>query len=239
MRVLFVFPHPDDESFGPGPLLWKLRRTGHEAHLLTLTRGEATKQRERLGLTKEAMGEVRLAEMEDVARTLELASMEVLALPDGGLPDLDPRRLEALVEEHVARVQPHVLVTYAVHGISGHPDHLVSYAVVKRVFCAQRGHAGLQRLALFTLPPADDDRRAAHLKSSPWERISVVEPVSDEDLTRGHEALACYRTYQEVVKAHEPLAQVVRGVCFELFGETPPAPLHSLFDGLAGDDDVR
>ena len=45
MTLLYVFPHPDDESFGPGPALARQVREGHAVHLLTLTKGGATKVR--------------------------------------------------------------------------------------------------------------------------------------------------------------------------------------------------
>ena len=49
MRILYIYPHPDDESFGPAGVMAKQRREGHEVHLLTLTRGGATRQRHRYG----------------------------------------------------------------------------------------------------------------------------------------------------------------------------------------------
>ncbi|MEM8600085.1 MAG: PIG-L family deacetylase, partial [Bacteroidota bacterium] len=38
MTLLYVFPHPDDESFCPGPAMARQAREGHAVHLLTLTR---------------------------------------------------------------------------------------------------------------------------------------------------------------------------------------------------------
>lgn len=235
MTVLFIFPHPDDESFGPAPLLWKLHRAGHAVHLLTLTRGEATKQRERLGLSADEMGRVRAEEMRRVADVLALDGFTLLDFADGTLATRDPEALEAAIRQHVERVRPDVLVTYAVHGISGHPDHLETHAAVKRVFCTLRREmpaTAPRRLALFTLPPSDDPQRPAHLKATPWERIGVVETVSAEDLAQGHAALACYETYREVVEAHNPLRQVEAGVCFELFDEPAQPRRDSLFAGL-------
>lgn len=233
--ILYVFPHPDDESFGPAPALAKQRRAGHAVHLLTLTRGEATTQRQKYGYSKEKMGAVRKAEMENVAEALDLSSLRVLDFPDGGLAGLDPRVLEEAVAERIRETEPQVVVTYAVHGVSGHRDHLTSYAVVKRAFCALRDEGAdyLHRLALFTLPESDDPDRPDHLSSSPEETIGCVVPVSDEDLERGRAALACYETYQDVVEEHRPLRQVEGGVCFELFQEAPAPRLKDLFEGVA------
>lgn len=239
MTVLYAFPHPDDESFGPGPAIAKQRRGGHAVHLLTLTKGGATKQRHRLGLSVEAMGEARAREMECVADVLDLSSMTVLDLPDGGLKHLDPRVIERAVEEQVEAVRPDVLVTYAVHGVSGHPDHLVIHAVLKRLFCRlrdERPGTAPQRLALFTLADWEDERdqeRPVHLNRSQPDEIGVLERFTDADREKGHAALACYGTYRQMVEAHRPLEQVRRGVPLELFGEERGEPLDSLFDGLA------
>ncbi|WP_022836198.1 PIG-L deacetylase family protein [Salisaeta longa] len=218
--VLFVFPHPDDESFGPGPALARLRREGHAVHLLTLTRGEATSQRERLGYSKEEMGAVRAREMEAVAGALDLSSLTVLQYPDGELAAGDPLALEATIEEHVEARRPDVVVTYPVHGISGHPDHLVTHAVVKRVVAKRwrDGRAVPRRLAFFVLPPTDGDR-PEHLQSTPEAAIGACMAVTDDDLARGHAALACYETYAPVIEAQQPLQQVTDGVCFQLWGE--------------------
>ena len=233
--LLYVFPHPDDESFGPAPVLARQVRAGHEVHLLTLTRGGATKQRHDYGYTVQQMGAVRLAEMGCVAEALGLTSLEVLDLPDGGLADLDPRLLEDAVAERVRRLQPDVLVTYAFHGNSHHADHLVAHAVVKRVFCAERERTAParmpRRLALFTLiDPVENG--PAHLRGSAPERIGCVERFAPEDRRAAEAALACYETYRSVVEAHDPLQQVADGVAFELFHERHPSVLTDLTEHL-------
>ncbi|NBB87105.1 MAG: PIG-L family deacetylase [Bacteroidetes bacterium] len=235
--LLYVFPHPDDESFGPAPALARQRREGHAVHLLTLTRGEATKERHKHGLSKEEMGVARFNEMQGVAEALDLSSMEVLSYPDGRLAAMDPRVLEQTLVDHIRRVKPDVVITYAVHGISGHPDHLVSHAVLKRVFCDVQEHAPTdapRRLAFFTLPPPGPDAdRPAHLTHSAADAIQVVVEATADDLARGEDALACYETYRDVVEAHQPLNTVRNGgVCFELFGEAFKEPLADLTAAL-------
>ncbi len=59
MRILYVFPHPDDESFGPARAIAAQTRAGHAVSLLTLTRGGATRERFKLGLSVEEMVAVR------------------------------------------------------------------------------------------------------------------------------------------------------------------------------------
>jgi len=220
--LLYVFPHPDDESFGPAPALARQRRAGHEVHLLTLTRGEATSQRERLGVSNDEMGRIRYEEMQNVARELDLTSLTVLDYPDGGLDDLDPRRLEATIVEHVHRTTPDVMVTYPVHGISGHPDHIVTHAVVKRAACALRAHgeAVPRRLAFFALSRRVAADRPDHLTVSPDEKIDVYEAFDPKDLEQAHTALYRYETYRPVIEKHRPLEGLSGVVPFECFGES-------------------
>lgn len=232
---LYIFPHPDDECFGPAPALARQRRAGHDVHLLTLTRGEATTQRNRLGYSKAEMAETRYQEMQDVAEALDLTSLTVAEYPDGALAEWDPLVLEEEIASHLHAHAPDVVVTYPVHGISGHPDHLVTHAVVKHVVSALRrdGVATPKRLAFFTLPPAADDaERPAHLQSSPSSLIDCVLPVDDEALSTARTALHCYATYRPVIEEHQPLRAVKDGVAFELFGEAHNPPLSDLLDGL-------
>ncbi len=231
MKFLYIFPHPDDESFGPAAAMHAQLAEGHEVHLLTLTRGGATMQRHRLGLGIDAMGEVRLREMADVERVLGLTGMTVLDYPDSGLKDLDPRILEGVVSEHILRHTPDVVVTYAVHGISGFHDHLVTHAVVKRVFVELREGlpAPVGRLALFTLPDAGGtafEDGKIRLKHSTPDDIDCVISLGDADIDAMKAALACYATYQDTIAASGVIEKVGRVLYFEFFDENfdPPAP---------------
>src|SRR5688500_7528198 len=114
MKILYIFPHPDDESFGPARAMYKQQREGHEVYLLTLTKGGATKQRHKYGYSVEEMGEARHKEMLDVAKVLKFRGMTVLDLPDSGLKEMDPRDIEKAVKDEIEKIKPDVVVTYAV-----------------------------------------------------------------------------------------------------------------------------
>lgn len=232
---LYIFPHPDDESFGPAPGIARQRREGHEVHLLTLTRGEATTQRERLGYTKEQMANARYREMQKVASALDLTSLTVLEYPDGQLAELNPLLLEEEIADHIHATAPDVLITYPIHGVSGHPDHLVTHSVTKRVVCSLRadGASTPKRLAFFTLgPPTETSERPDHLQHSPAELIDCTFSVTDADLERARDALDCYETYRPVIEEHQPLQAVREEISYELFGESYDPPLPTLLESL-------
>jgi LmbE family N-acetylglucosaminyl deacetylase len=165
----------------------------------------------------------------------DLSSLTVLEYPDGELAELNPLVLEEEIAGQIHETEPDVVVTYPVHGVSGHPDHLVTHAVVKRLVCALRqdGAASPKRLAFFTLlPPSDDADRPAHLQHSPPALIDCVVPVSDTDLETGRAALDCYVTYRPVIEKQQPLRTVADGVAFEFFGETHQPRQSSLLGAL-------
>jgi N-acetylglucosamine malate deacetylase 2 len=221
MRYLYIFPHPDDESFGPALAISKQRRQGDEVHLLTLTRGGATRVRHDLGLTIEQMGEVRYQEMLEVEKVLDLSSMEVLDLPDGQLAGLDPIELEEIVTARIEQLQPDVVVSYPVHGISGFPDHLVMHAVVKRAVSGlRRSGAQLPRLAFFTLLPTDQPDTLFPLENSKQEDVDCEISIDAIDREAAENALGCYRTYAETIRQADPLTRVGSTVYFEIFGES-------------------
>jgi len=255
VRILYIFPHPDDESFGPAPGIARQLRDGHEVHLLTLTRGGATRVRHDLGLSVQEMGEVRYREMLEVERVLGLTGMEVLDLPDSGLRGMNPIEIESIVEDRISRVRPDIVVTYAVHGVSGFHDHLVTHAVVKRVWCslagegsrlaghrlsrsagdksAGEGKGAPRRLALFTLPESASPPSGSHtLQTSPDSEIDARIQLLPEDLEAGRRALDCYTTYQEVIQRARPLETIGTELCYEFFGESFDPPLGDLTEAL-------
>ena len=233
MRILYVFPHPDDESFGPARAMAGQRRQGHEVYLLTLTRGEATKVRHKFGWSLEEMGAARHREMQGVKATLELADMRILNLPDGQLKELDPWSVEDAIREEMLRVKPHVVVTFPIHGISGFHDHIVTHAAVTRVYLELRGpeHAWLQRLAFFTLVVAPAVF-PWHVNVTKPEEIDCVFDASEADMERFHKALDCYVTYADIIAATKIHDVFGKDVHFEIYREDHKPPLPDLCDGL-------
>lgn len=233
MKILYIFPHPDDESYGPAPVMAQQHRQGHEVHLLTLTRGGATKRRFHYGYSVVEMGRVRKQEMHEVVNVLDLDGFTIWNMPDSGLKDMDPIEIEESIERHIVSLKPDVIVTYAVHGISGFPDHLVAHAVVKRVYSKLKrdGKSQPRRLALFTLRDAPD-KSYFNLSFSSDEDIDCCITPDSEDIEKGKEALLCYKTYLETIKKTKIMDQVPEPKYFELYNEQFDPWLTDLFDQL-------
>lgn len=234
-KILFVFPHPDDESYGPVGAIDKHLRDGHEVHLLTLTKGGATRMRHELGLNMEEMGELRYKEMRNVEKVLNLTSMTVHELPDGGLPELDPEIIEKIIEEHILKINPDVVVTYPVHGISTHRDHIVCHAMVKRVFSKlkKRGDTNLKRLAFFHSNESDNaimpTRDFITIRES---ELDCIIKLSEENVRAAHKSLDCYVTYKPMIEMSHVKEAFLKEVHFEFWQEEMETPVGSFVEGL-------
>ncbi len=214
--------------------MFQQRRQGHDVYLLTLTRGGATKQRLRLGLSIEQMGQVRFEEMQAVAQVLDLAGLFVKDLPDGRLKEEDPIAIENVVRQIVDRIRPTVIVTYPAHGISGFEDHLVTHAVVKRLFCElqARGSSYPRRLAFTTLETVPEGDRPLTLRTSTEDDIDCRMPVTEEGRDAQVRALNCYETYQEMIEKMRPAELLGKELVFEIYQEKHDPPLDDLLADL-------
>jgi N-acetylglucosamine malate deacetylase 2 len=235
MKILYIFPHPDDESFGPATSISFLKNTGHQVYLLTLTKGGATKQRHKFNFSVEEMGEVRYKEMQKVVEVLGINGFKILDMPDSGLKEMDPMDIETEIKNHIEMIKPDLIVTYPVHGISGFHDHIVCHCVVKRVFCElKREGSYLKRLAFFTI----DEKRAKamsvvhQLQFSKEEEIDCILKITEEDKEKNRQALDCYVTYKEMIDDTGIRENMLDHVSFEFFQENYTPPVNDIFEDL-------
>lgn len=238
MTTLYIFPHPDDESFGPAPVMYRQIQNGEEVHLLTLTKGGATKMRFKYNLSVAEMGEVRHKEMMEVQKVLGLTSMTVLDYEDGGMAHLDPREFEKLIKSYIDKIKPNIIVTYPIHGISGHHDHLTCHAVIKRLFCELKDNPNydfLKRLAFLTLPNPNENPEEggnANVNSSKKQYIDCIVELAPQEQKKLKEALYCYQTFIEVIEQTNVINAIGDKVHFEFFNENYTVPVDQITHDL-------
>ena len=134
-RLLAVFAHPDDETFGMGGTLALYARRGVGTHVVCATRGEVGEAPADLkGFATKA--EMRMDELECAARILGLSSVRYLGYRDSGMPGSEhnshPNATVATPVADVARkiawhirdIRPQVVVTFDPIGGYRHPDHI-------------------------------------------------------------------------------------------------------------------
>jgi LmbE family N-acetylglucosaminyl deacetylase len=159
-KLLGIFAHPDDESFGPGATLARYAREGAEVHVIIATDGIAGSLEDMSHLQDhDSLAQVRSAELARAAVALGVAAVWSLPYRDSGMrgsPDnqhpaaLIQQPLEHTTEEilgYLRRLQPQVIVTHDPYGGYGHPDHVRVCEAATAAFYLARGestHGGSQ-----------------------------------------------------------------------------------------------
>jgi LmbE family N-acetylglucosaminyl deacetylase len=122
--VLAVFAHPDDESLLAGGVLAACARAGHRVAIVSMTRGERGPIDQAELADREALGDVREAELLAAAHALGASSAECLGYPDGELADVDETHAAGALAALVEREQPAAVISFSDEGLYWHPDHL-------------------------------------------------------------------------------------------------------------------
>jgi LmbE family N-acetylglucosaminyl deacetylase len=123
MKLLAIFAHPDDESFGPAGTLAHYACSGHQVGLVTLTRGEAGSSGISKELTPAELASRRTCELHQAVRVLGLNYLKIFDLPDKKLSEVPEQTALKLIQSEIDFFRPDILITFHERGISGHPDH--------------------------------------------------------------------------------------------------------------------
>lgn len=133
-RLLCVTAHPDDESGAFGGALMLAREAGAETFVLCFTDGQAAHFRGDAAPDAD-LGKLRRAEMDAACAALDVTQCDVLAFPDGGLPQQSFQELVGLVVEHIRRWRPQVVLTFGGDGgVNLHRDHTMISVVTTAAF---------------------------------------------------------------------------------------------------------
>jgi N-acetylglucosamine malate deacetylase 2 len=126
-KLLAVFAHPDDESFGPAGTIARYAATGVEVHLLTATRGEAGVWQNK-DLEEKNKGNkihyVREEELLKSASVLGIKSVEFMDYEDGRLCNALYHEIAGKIIRKINDFKPQVILTVERLGVSGHLDHI-------------------------------------------------------------------------------------------------------------------
>lgn len=131
-----IFPHPDDETMATGGLLSVAKNYGWQTIAVVLTRGEAG-QIHTKGNGQTAK-EIRTAELFKAKEILGIKEVVVDDFGDGRLRGQE-EKIKEWLKPILENYQPSVVVTYDHSGITGHPDHITSSLVIKKMIEKLRG----------------------------------------------------------------------------------------------------
>jgi LmbE family N-acetylglucosaminyl deacetylase len=189
MRILVVYAHPDDESFGPAALLAKYAREGAQISGLVATRGEHGQTEMVPPPSPPELGRLRERDLRDAAAVIGFARVDLLDYEDGTLASVPPAVLEAQILDAIRRDRPDVLLTFGPGGITGHPDHLAIHRAATAAFHRARQEGlGVQALYYDAVPP--ERAEEMHLAGLPdgqpntWIDVTETFPIKLEALRR-------------------------------------------------------
>jgi LmbE family N-acetylglucosaminyl deacetylase len=121
---MFIYAHPDDESFAAGGLSRMCADQGVSIALVTATRGDAGRAGEPPLCSREALPAVREAELREAAAILGIAHVTILDYRDTHLAEAPPEQIRRELVAGIRRHRPQVVVSFDPNGANLHPDHI-------------------------------------------------------------------------------------------------------------------
>ncbi len=252
LRLLAIFPHPDDESLGMGPTLAKYAEEGVETYLVCATRGERGwmgQPDDNPGLAE--VGRMRELELKCAASHLGLREVFFLDFVDGEVDTVNPRDAISKITSLLRLIRPQVVVTFAPDGNYGHPDHIaLAQQTAAALVCAADGssidQAGLptHRVAKF-YHMVDSKAMVAILKETVgglsmdvdglershvgWDEWAVTTRIAtSEYFDAAWRAINCHRSQ---LAGYGPLVDLPRETLLKFWGEGTFVRIYSLVNG--------
>lgn len=123
-RLMTIFAHPDDETFGMAGSIARATAAGHPVAIVSATRGEVGEIAHPELATKENLGAVREQELRTAAAAVGVSDVSFLDYMDGRLAEADEHEAVGRIVRQLRRFRPDVIVTFAANGGYGHVDHM-------------------------------------------------------------------------------------------------------------------
>ena len=173
-KLLAIFAHPDDESFGPGGTIALLAKK-YEIHTVCVTGGDAG-QNARTH-TRRKLSDIRKDEYKNAAKILGVSKSHCLSFQDGTLSNSLYHIIAERIEAIIKKVKPEVLLTFEPKGVSGHIDHITVSMVTTYLF---KKHPEIEKLMYYCIM---DTRREKYLDDyfiyfpEGYKRIEIDEEI--------------------------------------------------------------
>jgi N-acetylglucosamine malate deacetylase 2 len=122
--ILFIFAHPDDESFAAAGTALTCREAGIRTVLVTATRGERGKRGDPPVCAAEEIARCREEELRTAAAIIHIDGLHLLDYQDRQLADAPPDEIRRSLVTILRRERPAIVATFDPNGFNIHPDHV-------------------------------------------------------------------------------------------------------------------
>jgi LmbE family N-acetylglucosaminyl deacetylase len=236
-RLLAVFAHPADESYGcAGALARAGADPGAATVLVCLTSGEASTVLAARGLVPEEIRDLREDRMARVKRRLGVDLLILPRLPDGRLAREPLHAVGGLVRSVARTLAPQVVISQDARGVNGHPDHVAAHWAVRYAFEGEgaRGPDALapRHAAVVYGPEVAEMVRPRLIFPTADEEIDVVLRLTEAEIHAKEECLAVHEavvTLRELGKEDGTRTYRPPIETYDLLGEDHTPPLDDLF----------
>jgi LmbE family N-acetylglucosaminyl deacetylase len=130
--IVAMFAHPDDEAFCPSGTLAKLAQN-NDVYLIVGTNGEAGENHHPDRETKHII-EIRRKEVITSSKLLGIKYVYFLDFPDGHLSNTIYGDVLRKAESQILQLKPDMLLTFEIHGLTGHMDHVFMTRVATSLY---------------------------------------------------------------------------------------------------------
>jgi len=192
-RLLAVFAHPDDESFGMAGTLAKYSAMGVVTALICATRGEAG-QSNGLADSPEALGALRTRELECAARAIGIHELYLLDWPDGAAAGWDMDLLVKQIGDLIRGSEPDVVITFDGDGVTRHPDHVAVHRATQQALRSAPDCLGVRRTFYLVVTCEEEaSPEGPEIACIPPEAVDVTVDIRAYEAIK-RRALECHRT---------------------------------------------
>lgn len=122
--AVFIYAHPDDETFGAAGTICLLRSKGWRVVLACATLGQQGKCGDPAVCTQEELGPVREKELRDAACVLDISAIHLLGYEDKALASVPPDEIRRKLVAILRAETPELVFTFDPNGFNVHPDHV-------------------------------------------------------------------------------------------------------------------
>lgn len=192
--ILFIFAHPDDETFTSGIAISKYAQKNETSlYLICATRGQAGKAGEPPLCTPDELPRYREKELREAASLLGMTAVDVWDYEDKYLGEVPMDELINRIHEAIEQLQPQVVVTFAPHGISGHPDHCAISGATTQAILRLPEDASVRKFYYVTHASSSQFGAIQPPYTDPYESITAV-ISGPEYVSQVASALRAHRT---------------------------------------------
>jgi LmbE family N-acetylglucosaminyl deacetylase len=121
---LFIFAHPDDESFAGAGTAMKYAAAGARTVLVTATLGERGKRGDPPVCAADQLPACRECELREAAAIIGIDELHLLGYVDRELHQAPPDEIRRTLVRLIRREKPAIVFTFDPNGLNRHPDHI-------------------------------------------------------------------------------------------------------------------